>query len=290
MQFSVRASLEQFTLAHPSGEGRLQISVAAPAVKAPDTAVPVLYVVDGDVLFGMAAEIARAVSSAAGFPAHYVVGIGYDAAYSDFLKLRTADLTPPIGAGALESLGALGTAIGGESSGGADAFLAFLTDILQPGIAGRYPKTVGGASVLFGHSLGGLFAAHALLTRPDSFASFIVSSPSLWWEGFSILEKLPAFGERLAALPHQPRVFVDVGAREQDVPTSVPEGLGVTLEEARAQISAARMVDSAKEFADALRAAGVTELRHVAFAEDDHVSAAQAGILHGMRFVLGRER
>lgn len=290
MQFSVRASLEQFTLAHPSGEGRLQISVAAPAVEAPDAAVPVLYVVDGDMLFGMAAEIARAVSSVAGFPAYYVVGIGYDAAYADFLKLRTADLTPPIGTKALESLGALGTAIGGENGGGADAFLAFLTDILQPEIAARFPNTIGGAPILFGHSLGGLFAANALLTRPDSFAAFIVSSPSLWWDGFSILQKLPAFGERLGALSRQPRVFVDVGAREQDLPTSVPEGLGVTLEEAQAQISAARMVEGAKEFADALRAAGVTELRHIAFAEEDHVSAAQAGILHGMRFALGRER
>lgn len=290
MQFSVRAALEQFTLAHPSGEGQMRISVAAPAVDAPDVGVPVLYVVDGDMLFGMAAEIARAVSSVAGFPAHYVVGIGYDAAYADFLKLRTVDLTPPIGAEALKELGALGTAIGGERGGGADAFLAFLIETLQPAIAARYPQTVGSASVLFGHSLGGLFTAHALLTRPDSFAAFIASSPSLWWDGFSILRKLPAFAERLAALPRQSRVFVGVGAREQDVPTSVPDGLGVTLEEAQAQIRAARMVDSAKEFADALRAAGVTELRDVAFAEEDHVSVAPAAIIHGMRFALGRER
>ncbi|WP_447764657.1 alpha/beta hydrolase [Sphingopyxis panaciterrae] len=290
MQFSVRASLEQFTLAHPSGDGRFQISVAAPAVDAPDTDLPVLYVVDGDILFGMAAEIARAVMSVAGFPAHYVVGIGYDAAYADFLKLRTADLTPPIGAEALEGLGALGTAIGGERGGGAGAFLAFLVDTLRPEIAARYPQTAGGTPILFGHSLGGLFAAHALLTRPDSFAAFIVSSPSLWWDGFSIVQQLPAFKARLAELPRQPRVFVDVGAKEQDVPASVPEGLGVTLEEAQAQILAARMVDGAKEFADALRAAGVSELRHVAFAEDDHVSAAPAGILHGMRFALGRDR
>jgi predicted alpha/beta superfamily hydrolase len=290
MQFSVRASLEQFTLAHPSGTGALRISVAAPAVEAPATGVPVLYVADGDMLFGMAAEIARAVSSVAGFPAHYVVGIGYDAAYADFLKLRTADLTPPIGAEALEELGSLGTAIGGERGGGADAFLTFLIEMLQPAIAARYPQTVGGMSVLFGHSLGGLFVAHALLTRPDGFGAFIASSPSLWWDGFSILQRLPAFAERLAALPRQPRVFVDVGAKEQDLPTSVPDGLGVTLEEAQAQVRAARMVDGAREFADALRAAGVTELRHVAFAEDDHVSAAPAGIIHGIRFALGRER
>lgn len=290
MQFSVRASLEQFALPHPSGEGRLTISVAAPSGPLPEAGLPVLYVLDGDLLFGMAAEIGRAVSSVAAFPAHYVVGIGYDAGYADVLKLRTADLAPPITADALESLGGLGAAIGGAQSGGADAFLAFLTGALRTEIAARYPQTADGPQILFGHSLGGLFAARALLTRPDSFSAFIASSPSLWWNGFSILDELPAFKERLAALPRQPRVFVDVGAREQEPPTSVPDGIGVTLEEAQEQIRAARMVDGAREFAAALSAAGITDLRHVAFAEDDHVSAAPAAILHGMRFALGRDR
>lgn len=289
MAFSVRAPLEQFACPHPSGRGQLTISVAPPSAPMPDRSVPVLYVVDGDILFGMAAEIARAVSSVAAFPAHYVVGIGYDADYADFLKLRTADLTPPIGAAALDKLGAIAAAIGGDESGGADAFLAFLTGTLRSEIAARYPKTAEGAQILFGHSLGGLFAAHALLTRPDSFAAFIASSPSLWWNGFAIQGELPAFAGRLAALPRQPRVFIDVGAKEQDLPTSVPEGIGVTLQEAQTQIAAARMVDAAREFAGALRDAGVADLRHIAFAEDDHVSAAPAAILHGMRFALGRE-
>lgn len=289
MPFSVRASLEQFTLGHPCGEGRLTISVAAPAVEPPPAKVPVLYVVDGDFLFGMAAEIMRAVSSVAGFPACYVVGIGYDAPYLDFLKRRTADLSPPISAEALKGLGAFGEAIGGDRNGGADAFLAFIADELMPEIAARHPRTMDGERILFGHSLGGLFAANALLTRPDSFSSFIISSPSLWWDGFSILQKLPAFNERLRALSRQPRVFVDVGGKEQDLPKSVPEGMGVTLEQAHAQILAARMVDAAKEFADALSNAGLAELRHVAFSEDDHVSVAPGAILHGMRFALRHE-
>lgn len=287
MQFSVRASLEQFTLPHPDGEGQLKISVAAPTF--PNAQTPVLYVVDGDYLFGLAAEIARAVSSVAAFPAFYVVGIGYDADYLDFLKRRTADLSPPISPEALEAIGAVGAMIGGDRNGGADDFLAFIVDTLQPEIAARYPQTDGGERILFGHSLGGLFAAHALLTRPDTFSAFIVSSPSLWWDGFSIFQKLPSFKERLRALPRQPRVFVDVGGKEQDPPKSVPPGLGVTLEEAQAQIRASRMVDAAGEFADALNEAGVANMRHVAFAEDDHTSAAPAAILHGMRFALGRE-
>src|SRR3546814_14886732 len=116
--------------------------------------------------------------------------------------------------------------------------------------------------ILFGHSLGGLFAAHALLTRPHSFSAFIVGSPSLWWNGFAILEELPAFRDRLAALSRQPRVFVDVGAREQELPTSVPEGIGVTLAEAQAQTSATRMVDAARASANPSPPAGVATRGH----------------------------
>ncbi|HWE44569.1 MAG TPA: alpha/beta hydrolase-fold protein [Caulobacteraceae bacterium] len=290
MQFSVRAALEQFTVPHPGGEGQLKISVAPPAGSAPDAETPVLYVVDGDFVFGVAAEIARVLSAVEGFPAVYVVGVGYDAAYADFLKLRTADLTPPLSAEALASLGGLGDMIGGGRNGGADSFLAFLIDQLRPDIAARYPQTRSGPQILFGHSLGGLFTAHAILSRPDAFTSFLVSSPSLWWDNFSILQKLPAFKNHLHALPRQPSVFVDVGAKEQDPPTRVPPGLEVTLEEVQVQIRNARMVDAAKDFADALWDAGILKLRHVAFTEEDHTSVAPSAILHGLRFALGRER
>lgn len=290
MLTSVRASLEQFTLAHPSGARALKISVAPPAVPFSAGPTPVLYVADGDLLFGLAAELARAMSAAAGLPSHYVVGIGYDAAYADFLKVRTADLSPPISTRALEALGTVGAAIGGEQNGGADRFLAFLLETLAPQVAARFPQTADAEQMLFGHSLGGLFAAHALVTRPDAFSTFIISSPSLWWDAFSIFQTLPAFQARLGALAHKPHVFVGVGGKEQEPPTHVPDGLGVTLEEAQAQIRAARMVDAAGEFAEALGRAGVDDLRHITFAEDDHTSVAPAALLHGMRFALGRDR
>ncbi len=286
MQFSVCASLDQFTFPHPSREGQLRISVAAPASLPADAAVPVLYVVDGDLIYGMAAEIARAMSSADSMPPCYVVGIGYDADFALFLKLRTADLSPPLGAEAAVQLGTLGDAIGSDRNGGADAFLAFLIDTLQPEIAARYPATDGAERFLFGHSLGGLFAAHALLTRPDSFSAFIASSPSLWWDDFSILRKVPDFASAVATLPRPPRILVDVGGKEQDLPQEAPPGAGMTLEEAQAHISRARMVDAAREFVDALRDAGAAEARLIVFAEEDHVSVVPGALLHGMRFAL----
>jgi len=286
MPFSVRAALEQFSLAHPSGAGQLTISIAAPAAHAPDGGVPVLYVVDGDLLFGMAAEIARAVTSVTDFPAHYVVGIGYDAAYADVLKLRTADLAPPIAAAALESLGGLGVAIGGAEGGGADAFLAFLTDRLRPEIAARYPQTADGPQILFGHSLGGLFAAYALLTRPGSFATFLANSPSLWWDGFAILGHLPAFADKLAEIEHQPRVLVGVGGKEQDLPSKVPVGMDMALADVQALVTISRMVDSVPEFTAALRDAGLTDVAHFIYDGEDHGSVVPAAMMRGLCFAV----
>src|SRR3546814_20322014 len=71
-QFSVRASLEQFTLPHPGGEGQFKISVAAPAMVLHDARVPVLYVADGALLFGLAAAIARAMMTVGVLPPFYV--------------------------------------------------------------------------------------------------------------------------------------------------------------------------------------------------------------------------
>jgi predicted alpha/beta superfamily hydrolase len=179
--------------------------------------------------------------------------------------------------------------IGSDRNGGADELLAFILNTLSREIAERYPRTRGAEQILFGHSLGGLFSAHALLTRPDAFTTFIVSSPSLYWNDFAILQKLPAFKDRLASLPRQPRVFVDVGGKEQNPPARVAPGFDGTVEEAQAWIKAARMVDSAREFADALKEAGVADVRHLAFTEEDHVSAVPSAMIHGMRFALGCE-
>jgi predicted alpha/beta superfamily hydrolase len=42
--------------------------------------------------------------------------------------------------------------------------------------------------VLVGHSLGGLFAVYALMTRPDVFQGYIAISPALWWDDQSLVK------------------------------------------------------------------------------------------------------
>jgi uncharacterized protein len=76
------------------------------------------------------------------------------------------------------------------SGAGADRFLRFLTEELAPHIDGLYRTA--DFRLLVGHSSGGLFTLHALLSRPEAFNAFIASSPSLWWDEGALVKRAVA--------------------------------------------------------------------------------------------------
>lgn len=285
MSFSLQVPVDAFEMPHPRGDGAFKISVARVAHVPEGTKVPVLYVLDGDIGFALAAEIARMRGLMGAQPTAMIVGIGYGVDFLEFAKLRTADLTPPLSETGRAALGNMASFIG-DRDGGADDFLSFLADRLAPEIGRRYPEASADDRSLFGHSLGGLFAAYALLTRPDAFRTFVVNSPSLWWDGFAINGHLPTFAEKLAKLENQPRVLIGVGGQEQDLPTKVPPGMQMSLEEIQATIAASRMVDAVPEFAAALSEAGLTEVEHIIYDKEDHTSVVPAAIMRGLRFAV----
>lgn len=125
---------------------------------------PVLYVLDGEVESPAAVAITRFYAAMGQLPPMIVVGIRNTE--------RSRDLTPPAVAGFRQPPEA-GTA------GGADRFLRFLADELAPWVDGKYRTAP--MRVLVGHSLGGLFALHALATRPQLFIGYIVMEPATWW-------------------------------------------------------------------------------------------------------------
>ena len=124
--------------------------------------------------------------------------------------------------------------------------------------------------------------AYALLTRPHAFSAFIASSPSLWWDRFAVLRRLEGFGGRLQSLSRPPRVFIDTGGLEQDLPAEVPPGVDMALDEIHAIVTRSRMIDAAAEFAEALRAAGLSEVAHVCFQGEDHGSVVPAALMRGL--------
>lgn len=98
--------------------------------------------------------------------------------------------------------------------GGGQAYETFLADELKPFIEARYAVDPARA-VLFGHSLGGLFAATVLVRHPRAFSGYLIASPSIW--------AAPALVEAVKRMPpvsRPTRVFIGYGEGE------APETIG----------------------------------------------------------------
>lgn len=127
---------------------------------------PVLYMTDGDSHIGHTGSTIEFLSRNGRMSEVIVVGI----TNTD----RTRDLSPTH----VTTAAAAGVQF--PTSGGADKFLKFIETELIPDIEKRY--RVHPYRILAGHSLGGLFAVHAMLTRPELFNSYIAVSPALQWD------------------------------------------------------------------------------------------------------------
>ncbi|WP_426699909.1 alpha/beta hydrolase [Rhodanobacter sp. Col0626] len=68
-----------------------------------------------------------------------------------------------------------------EEYGGAAHYRDFLATTVLPMIDARY-RTDPARRAFAGHSYGGLFGAYVLVTRPELFHTYILSSPSLWYD------------------------------------------------------------------------------------------------------------
>lgn len=94
-----------------------------------------------------------------------------------------------------------------KTAGGSDKFISFIERELQPYIAQHY-KTNGDKTVI-GQSLAGLLATEILLKRPNLFNTYIIMSPSLWWDNQSLLKKAPDYLQSLPAT--KLKVYLAVG-------------------------------------------------------------------------------
>src|ERR1700750_1730357 len=109
---------------------------------------PAILFMDGDDQFRYAVEAYEALRETNAVPPLVLVGVGYGASYSKPANKRARDYTPDASADE-------------ASSGGADAFLAFLTDTLWPALTRRVPVSPDVRGI-GGHSLGSLLVLHAL--------------------------------------------------------------------------------------------------------------------------------
>jgi len=261
-------------IARESGH-RYRIFLSVPPGPAPSAGHPVLYVLDGNAAFPVAAFLSRAAarySEVSGQLAPVVVGIGYPGDADFDVAARKRDYT--VGATRPE----LAT-----SEGGADRFLDFIEQELKPLIAAKHPIDPK-RQALFGHSFGGLFVLNALFTRPHAFTTYLASSPSIWWNDKRVLAALPA----LEKLPPQregrplPRVQVSVGALEDDPPKGKYSAEKLAMHAARPMVSEARSVSARLKALPGWSA----QVAYHELAGEDHGAAWLPALSRGMQHFL----
>lgn len=229
-----------------------------------------------------------------------VVGIGYPNGEDYDLAARTLDYTPPLPGtdGTDGTDGKAGTAAeSGGKSGGAERFLDFINLELKPLVRQLAPLNAQ-RQALFGHSFGGLFVLHTLFHHPASFQTYVAASPSIWWGGRQVLAGLDGLAQRSGGTP---RLLLTVGQLEQAAPPRAPDGgPAAAVPAASTAVSPAaavrdrvrsdrRMVDEARNLAEALQAAQPAPLARVRYIElggENHGSALFPALSRGLEFFL----
>ena len=176
---------------------------------------PVLYMTDGDAHIQHTSGTISFLARNARMPEMIVVGI----TNTD----RTRDLTPT----RVERVPGNPNAQGFPTSGGADKFLKFIETELIPLVESKYRTMPYRA--LAGHSLGGLFAVHAMLTKPELFNSYIAVSPSLQWDNFGELDRVKEFFKTRKELNRT--LFASLG----NEPGDIGDAYGLFQDELRRQ-------------------------------------------------------
>lgn len=264
----------------------------------PPKGFPVIYVLDGNALFGTAVDAARAfvksgvvvvgigypldnaaiVGKAAGLPTQTPAALLRAAAIAGELW-RNHDLTLPASDDFIKRRPGFG--ITRENVGGLDDFLATIERDLKPKVAALVPIDRTNQALL-GHSFGGLAVVRAMFTQSDAYRTFIAASPSIYWNDGAVLADEGKFVAKLRAGSIAPRIMIAVGGDESMI---APNAAASVAEGVRLR----RMVDNARDLASRLAAvegAPRYRARGVVFADEGHVSVQQAAISRGIRFAF----
>jgi uncharacterized protein len=274
---------------------RYSISVALPFEAPKGKGYGVLYVLDGYSYFASAAEAVRGPDKA---PGVVVVGIAYpdDPAYVknvieqrgpvsplfeglppfriDPFFERFYDLSLPTSDRALEDLSREGFPKWKSASfGGVDAFLKVIETEIKPRIAALAPIDTGDQA-FFGHSFGGYAVLHALLVEPNAFRTFIIASPSIFWDNKRVLSDREQFAAAINSGNAHPRVLITTGNDERA--PDLPAAWG--------------MVDNSRELVTWLKglhgSGGYEVADYALFDKTSHVFAPWPALARGVAFAF----
>ena len=242
-----------------------RVFVSTPFKAEPGKRYPVLYVIDGNWYFAPASINATESSYKVG-PV-IVVGIGFPTDDNDQIQQRRFfELTPWSAPSSKPG-----------QSGGGDVYLRVLEEEIRPFINAHYAVDPA-RQILYGKSLGGLMVLHQMFTHPESYATYISASPSIWFNDCAVLKDEAAFIRRVKDSQLHLRLLLTAAGNEQyrgPDPTQKAK-------------DRAQMIDNAMELADRLAVVDPTSL-HVEkaiFADESHTSVSLASLGRALYFGL----
>lgn len=172
--------VEEMIVPGKEPEVQYHVQIYIPEQSPPPEGFPVIYVLDGHMYFGYGADTMRNQAGNApktGIEPAIVVGVALHAENAVVREHRFYDFTPPA---AVYKYPDRFKGVTMSKHGGADTFLDWLTEELQPRIMDSYPIQQE-KQCLYGHSLGGLFTLYSMYKRPEAFQCYLAISPSIWW-------------------------------------------------------------------------------------------------------------
>jgi predicted alpha/beta superfamily hydrolase len=244
----------------------------------------VLYVTDANGLFAGAVEMVRFMQLSAHLPPLLVVGVGYrKGAIDETILLRARDFTPTFDPG-FQRIFPDHTLMGG-----ADRFLAFFRDELQPWVRSRYRVDAHDAAY-FGHSLGGLFGTYVLLTQPDTFTRYGIGSPSLWWHDDMIFGCEAGYAATHDDLPA--KAFFAVGANEDHDGRQREASRLPDEERSKASLRYIDMAADTERMVASLRSRDYPnlEIDSIVLPDEFHVTVQHVNLSRALRFLFDAPR
>jgi predicted alpha/beta superfamily hydrolase len=252
-------------------EGPFLVTLSEPWKRLPGQPLFGRMVLDGNALCGVAQFASLCAEAELLVPAALVVTIGYPLhSPTPPIMARNRELTP-VEWPEWEALYAVIHGAAGPSGGGADAFLAFICDELKPTIEQEFGVDPGQWD-LMGHSFGGLFAVHALLSAPTQFKRYFGSGSSFWWRNPLMFERAEAFVREAGEL--DVAVYLCAGEFETeyiDVMGGYPD-----------------IVDEAHRMAALLARRKGCRTHSAVVPKQTHGSAPLAALFQGLRWLHGR--
>lgn len=198
---------DSWTVHDPAGRDYpIWVSLPASYASAPQRRYPVLYVTDVLYSFPLVRSVRNLVGQGGGNLEDFIlVGLPPQQGLTS-KQSRSRDYTPTRPVRRADD-----DYSDDVTYGGAAHYRDFLAAHVLPAVDARY-RTDPARRTFAGHSYGGLFGSYVLLTRPEMFQTYILSSPSLWFDQHVIDQVEQRYAATHTALPA--RVLLAIGSFE----------------------------------------------------------------------------